>query len=734
MFRSLGQFVYTRRRRVLAVWALLLVVGAVAAGGVMDRLVVGQAASDRLESARVFNRVEELVGNGGEIAAVVDGVAVDDPAVAASVRAAAADIAAMDGVTAVADHYGTRAPELVAVDRRASLVVVAVSPTLDHAEERRLAALIGDRLRAIEAPSVTVGGSLVMLEQFVEAAEADLQRGHSVALPVTLVAMVVIFGGVIAAGLPLVIAVVAAVLAMGSLFAISTFTDVSVDAVHVVAMLGLGLSIDYGLLIVSRFKEERGRGLEVGAAVERTVATAGMTVAFSALTVAVSLAGLLTLREPTFTSLGIAGITVVIVAMAAGLTLLPALVAVAGRRIKPSRTRTDDHGYFFRLSRLVQRRPVPVVVAVSAFLLLLAVPFLGVRFEMADARSLPRSSESRQVAMTLADRFPGRGADPITVVADVDPASPEAQAFLAELTDVDGIAAVSVRPGTPAGVMVADAVPAGGGQDQQAEDALAAIRSLDPGFHAEAGGSVGFLVDFRSSLAERLPLALGVIGLATFVLLFLMTGSVLIPLKAIVMNLLSLGASFGALVWVFQDGNLSGLLGFDSVGSVDLVMPVLIFIFAFGLSMDYEVFLLARVKEIHDRTGDNDEAVSLGLQRTGRIITSAALLLVVVFAGFASGQVLSIKQLGLGLALAVIVDATIVRTLLVPATMKLLGEWNWWAPAPLRRLHDRIGLHEPGDEPLPEPGAGLGGGPGVEPGGWAQPGADQREPAPVAGS
>jgi len=253
------------------------------------------------------------------------------------------------------------------------------------------------------------------------------------------------------------------------------------------------------------------------------------------------------------------------------------------------------------------------------------------------------------------------------------------------------------RVATNAAVTVLDVVPTGTSQDDVAQNLVTELRETPAEFAFEVGGVAANTLDTNEMIKQRIPYAVGIVVAATFVLLFMMTGSIAIPIKAVVMNMLSLGASFGALVWIFQDGHLSGLLGFDPVGSVDLWMPTMIFLFAFGLSMDYEVFLLSRVKEIHDKTGDNDLAVSLGLQRTGRIITSAAALIVVVFAGFATGEVLTIKQLGIGLALAVIVDATIVRSLLVPATMKLLGEWNWWAPAPLRRFHDRFGLHEPSD-------------------------------------
>ncbi|MEO5838805.1 MAG: MMPL family transporter [Acidimicrobiales bacterium] len=346
------------------------------------------------------------------------------------------------------------------------------------------------------------------------------------------------------------------------------------------------------------------------------------------------------------------------------------------------------------MTRWVQGRAAWVGGIAAIVLVLLGAPFLGARFENGDARTLPRSSEVRATALTLSERFPARGTDPVTVIASADATDPAFVTWLADVSSSDGVVGVSTRPGTPAGLSVVDLVPAGTSQGSAATALVERIRNADPGFATQVGGPAAELADVKERLGARLPLAAVMVCLATLVLLFLMTGSIVVPIKAVVMNILSLGASFGAMVWIFQEGHLSGLLQFDSVGALDLWMPVLILIFAFGLSMDYEVFLLSRIKEVHDETGDNDLAVAVGLQRSGRIITSAAALIVVVFAGFAAGEVLAIKQLGVGLAIAVIIDATLVRTLLVPATMKLLGERNWWAPAPLRRFHDRYGLHE----------------------------------------
>jgi putative drug exporter of the RND superfamily len=327
-----------------------------------------------------------------------------------------------------------------------------------------------------------------------------------------------------------------------------------------------------------------------------------------------------------------------------------------------------------------------------------ALPFLSARFESGDARYLPRSSEARAVAMTLAERFPARGADPVRVLVEGAADAEVISAYTARLDVMPDVAGVTSW--TAGDLTVIDVVPNGTSQGAVAQRLVDSLRNETGDLEVLVGGTAAHLVDAKANTAQRLPIAFAIIAVSTFVLLFLMTGSIAVPLKAIVMNVLSLGATFGALVWGFQDGHLSGLLGFDPVGSLDLFMPVLIFIFAFGLSMDYEVFLLGRIKEIYDRTGDSDRAVAEGLQRTGGIVTSAALLIVIVFAGFAMGEVLGIKMLGFGLALAVAVDAVVVRTLLVPATMKLLGRWNWWAPAPLRRLHQRVGLHEAPASPL----------------------------------
>ena len=707
----LGRLVVRRRRVVLLLWAAFLVATAAVGSSAFSVLSSDFGAGSSTESGRVAQQLDDLATTGGQVAIVADGIAVDDRQVRRAVTTGLAPIAGLDGVLDVADPWSSDDPALRATDGRAALVLVTLAGGMDEDAELAVAKHVEDLARALDAPEVLVGGQVFVNETFGTASESDLLRGEAIALPIAIVLMVLLLGGLVAAGMPLLVALGGVLPTLAVLVAATHVGDVSVFSVNVVNMLGLGLGIDYGLLMVNRFREERGHGRTVHDAVVATVASAGTTVVFSALTVAVAMSGLFVFGVPLLTSFGIAGLAVVLLAMSAAVSLLPATLACVGGRIRPTRAGADVQGRVYRLARAVQRRPLAVGGTVALLLVLLGIPFLSARFENGDARTLPRSSEARATALALAERFPARGTDPVTVVADADLADPAVAAWLAGVSSSPGVVGASIRPGTPSGLTVVDLVPAGTSQGDAATALVERVRRDPLLFGIQVGGPAAELADVKDRLGQRLPVAAAVVCLATLVLLLLMTGSVVMPVKAILMNVLSLGASFGALVWIFQDGHLSGLLGFDSVGALDLWMPVLILIFAFGLSMDYEVFLLSRIKEVHDQTGDNDQAVAVGLQRSGRIITSAAALIVVVFAGFAAGEVLAVKQLGVGLAIAVIVDATLVRTLLVPATMRLLGERNWWAPGPLRRFHERYGLHEAPSAPttihLPAPARDL---------------------------
>jgi RND superfamily putative drug exporter len=695
VFASIGRFCFRHRRAVALAWVVALLVGFGVGGQVFNRLIADQGSSSA-ESVRGYRLLTDSAPYGSRILALVDGAPVDDPAVGAAVTRAAQATRELPDVARVVDVYTTPLPELAATDGRASLVSVDLGKKLSKTAETRVVAAVERELGTIPAavPGSTVrfGGNLLLNREVNEQVQRDTQFGEYVALPITLIVMIVIFGGFVAAGIPFLGAMASVAGALLSLLGFSYLVDLDSNVVPVTTVLGLGLSIDYALLMVSRYREERGAGRSAADAIERTSATAGRTITFSALTVATSLSGLFLFDSSIFRAIGAAGVSVVVIALVAGLTLVPALLGLFGRRIRvPSEPLSDD-GFFARLAEGVQRRRWLVGLGIAGLLLLTAAPFLGARFENGGANLLPASFQSRQVAEVVTARFPGSGTDPVTVVARADAAG--LAAYAAKVATRPGVATVHPPEQRGPGISVVEVVPVGTSQGPAAQRLVGELRAVGADVPTYVTGNAAFLVDFKHEIATRMPAAIAVIAVVTFVLLFAMTGSVLVPIKALVMNVLSLGASFGALVLVFQQGHLSGLLGFDSPGALETWVPVIVFAFAFGLSMDYEVFLLSRIKELYDAGVPNDRAVVLGLQRSGRIITSAALLVVIVFAGFGAGQMLGIKQMGLALALAVFVDATLVRCLLVPATMTLLGDRNWWAPAPLRRLHDRFGIRE----------------------------------------
>jgi len=540
-------------------------------------------------------------------------------------------------------------------------------------------------------------------------------------LPITLILLILVFGSVVAAGLPLGVGALSVVGTFLVLRVISGFTDVSIFSLNLATGLGFGLAIDYSLFIVSRYREEITRGLAPHDAVVRTAATAGKTVAFSALTVAVSLSALLVFPLPFLRSFAYTGVAVTLIAAAGALFTLPALLAVLGHKVDRwvlwrRAPKPLGEGTWHRIATFVMRRPWPVATLVTVVLLLLGWPFLHIVFSQPDERVLPASASSRRVIEDIRRNFDANEASTVQLVApDIgDPASRDAEteAYAITLSGLDHVARVDARtgsyidgslvlpPGAAAERFMHDdgtwlsVVPAVPSQSPEAESLVHEIRDLDAPYKVLVAGSSANLVDGKAAIAARLPLALGLIAVATFVLLFLMFGSVLVPIKALIINVLSLTATFGAMVWIFQDGHLSGLLDFTPTGAIDVTMPVLMFCVAFGLSMDYEVFLLSRIKEEYDRSGDNTAAVARGLEHTGRIVTAAALLLSVIFLAFVMSEVTFIKLFGLGLALAVLMDAVVIRATLVPAFMRLAGEANWWAPAGLRRIYERFGISD----------------------------------------
>jgi RND superfamily putative drug exporter len=701
VFAALGRLCFRRRRWVIIGWVLLVVAGGAIGSQVFSRLSDDSSASTS-ESAQGFNLGHAANINGDHVIALIDHTSADDPTTRRAVIAAAADVRHMQYVDRVRDAYNDHT--LRNSDGTQSLVVVDLHDNLTGSYENHLMAQVGNRLSAIPAGRVRLGGDALLYSDFANTAQSDAERGEAFAFPVALIALIFVFGGLVAAALPLISAMVAIAGSLVFILIASYITHIASYSVNIVTMLGLGLAIDYSLLTVNRFREERAAGFDIDDAVERTVATAGRTVAFSAMTVIAAFAGLLVFNEPIFRSLAAGGMGVVIVAFAAALTLVPALLSAWGGRIKPGRS--TDHGMFSRLAAWVHRRPVPIVIVVGAALLAAGVPFLHAKYRNLGADELPASSSIRQVSHALVRSFPAEEMNPVHVMAVAPPTDPRVVSYVAGLRQRPDVVAVSETHGSfhnvnrdtgqPQLVPVTNimVVPTGGSQSPAAQHLVRDLRAHRPPFAAFVTGDAAYLVDFEHAITHSLPYALLLVCLATIALLFLMTGSLLIPIKALVMNFLSLGATFGVLVWVFQDGHFAGLVGASPSGALETVVPVLVFVFAFGLSMDYEVFLISRVRELVDAGLDNQTAVERALQRSGRIITSAAVLIVIVFVGFASAQATVVKEMGVALSTAVIVDVTLVRCLLVPATMTLLGDLNWWAPRWLRRIHARVGIRE----------------------------------------
>jgi len=556
--------------------------------------------------------------------------------------------------------------------------------------ERRLGAL----------PYVTLGGGAFAAPQVADQVTADILRAELFALPLVFLLSLLVFRSAVAALLPLAVGVTSILVSYAVIRAIDLVNPMSVYALNLINGVGLGLAIDYSLFMVSRFREELAGGADVERALATTRASAGRTVAYSGVTVAAALAALLVFRQRFLYSMGAGGAICALVAAGASLTLLPALLGALGARVNafgPRRwresilreARGEQRGFWYRHSRRVMRHPIPVAAGAAALLIALGLPFAQIRFVGIDASVLPKDRSARIVEDALAHEFPPSPSAPVYVAAGTS----DRAALAAYLRRLPPAPAPPRLTTTPKGARI-DLVAPGQPLSPRAQAFVRAVRAVPAPFPALVGGQTAAFIDQQASLGAHLPLALALLAVTTLVILFLMTGSVLLPVKALVMNVLTISAAFGALVLVFQDGHLQGLLGFSSQHAIDSSQPVLLFAVAFGLSTDYGVFLLRRIKELHDRGLSNEEAVARGLQKTGRIVTFAALLMLVAIGCFVTAQIIFIKQLGFGVAVAVAIDATLVRALLVPALMRLLGDWNWWAPAPLARLHERIGLRE----------------------------------------
>ncbi|MEU7821974.1 MMPL family transporter [Catellatospora sp. NPDC049133] len=701
MFAWWGRAVVRLRWLVLGIAAAVLVIGASWGGGVFGDLISGGFDDPGSASSRAHREITAQLGRQDvDILALYssDGLTYDQPAFSGAVTAVATELSGRPEIASVVGAHTPGVPgRFTSTDGHATYLAIQLRDGDENSKLDDLAALRDDL--AADGLHTEVGGLIPFLDDANTRINDDITKAELISLPILLVLLVFIFRGLVAAATPLFVGVLAVLGAFIAVRLLAQVTDVSVFAVNIITMLGLGMAIDYALFVVSRFREELAAGRSPADAVAHTLATAGRTVLVSGLTVALALASLLIFPMDFLKSMAWGGMAAVLVAMLAALTALPALLAVLGPKINALRVplpkwfqaRPAGEGGWARIARSVMSRPVLYALGVAAVLALTATPFLRAQFGGFDERVLPAGTESRTVTERIAAEFPGGSAAPISVLI----LGPGADTMLARVQAVPNVPSAMIAAQKGDATLITASYP-GEPADESAREVVQAIRDLPvpDGTRMLVGGRTAADLDQLDSLGGRLPWMLAMVAVSTFLLLFLAFGSVVLPLKAILMNVISIGASFGVVVWIFQDGHLSEWLGFTVTGFLEPGNMVLMLAVLFGLATDYEVFLLSRVREEWDATGDNTQAVASGLQRTGGIITAAALLLMVVLGGFATGGTTTIKVLGVGMVVAVAIDAALVRAVLVPATMRLLGRWNWWAPGPLKLVYRRYGLKE----------------------------------------
>ena len=725
LIENYARAVFYRRWLFLGAAIAVLFIGATYGAGVFDRLKSGGLDDPAAESRREAEAFERQFPDSRVSLLLLlrhPAQDIDAPEFTKAAQAILAAVRRDASVQSVTSYFDTEDARFLSRDRHATYAVIS----LRGSEEQRGDAYL--RLKKNLAPgpfSLLFGGPVAADHEINEQVAKDIPRAEMIALPISLVLMFFIFRSLVAALLPLLIGVFAIFGAFALTRALTNAMDISIFAVNIISLLGLGLAIDYSLLFVSRFRDELATGVPVPKAIETTLRTAGESIFFSGLTVTLSLLGMLAFPESFLRSMGIGGALATAVAMLSSLTVLPTLLALLGPQVNrgrlPSRRPTaatiaPKVGFWYTFSHGVMRYAALVIPATLGLLFVTALPFLHVRFANPGPESLPPHFDSRRMADILTQDFSGDTESPIEIIATL-PAAPLDSTQLDSLSDyvarlrklphvrtVSSLVSLDERiptdgystfysMGLPEAEMAKKRFVSGNAtlllvdykgvsHDPATQDLVRAIRALPPpaGATLLVGGGTAELVDRLASLRAHLPVAAGAIIAATFILLCLLLSSLLVPLKAVVLNILSLGASFGLMTWIFQDGHLEKALNFKSANSLDVTLPVLIFCLAFGLATDYEVFLVSRIKEEYQRLGDNTEAVAVGVEKTGQIITSAALLLIVVIAAFGASEILPMKQIGVGLSIAIFVDAALVRTLLVPASMRYFGSWNWWLP------------------------------------------------------
>jgi RND superfamily putative drug exporter len=707
MFNALASLAQLHGKRTAILAVIFFVAAGAVGGGVADKLGPYGDEDPASESAKALDRLEAGGYRDPSVIVLLQNTSPTSAAGQRKIQEVAQELRGNSDVARVTSYLDTKSPDFVSRDRNSTYLAVSLKP-IDDKEEQDAAQAIADDLDG--QPGVSVGGIALAQEQVNKQVEEDLRMAEMLAFPLLFLLSLVFFRSGVAALLPLMIGGLAIVGTFLFLRVANEVVDVSVFALNLTTGLGLGLAIDYSLFVVSRYREEIAKSGPGAEAMKRTMNTAGRTVLFSSLTVAAALASLMVFPQRFLYSMGLGGTIVALLAATVALTVLPAVLALLGNRVnawapKFLQRRADrdatvtEEGFWYRLSRFVMRRPIGIATATAVVLLVLGIPFYSLKFTSVDAQVLPDSASARQVDDVMRAQFPPFRDTPNLLL--VENATPESlSAIQREASQVEGIAQVQPPQRLANGDAVIHAYSSQSYISEVSRDAAKDLRDLPvpAGSELLVAGAAAHFVDLQSSLISHAPIALAIVVIATLIVLFLMTGSVVLPFKQLVMNVLNLSAVFGILVFVFQDGRLEGLLDYRGQGALEQTMPILLFAVVFGLSTDYGVFLLSRIKEARDHGASDSECVAIGLERTGRIVTAAAVLFAIAIGAFATSQIIFIKENGVGTALAVLIDASLIRALLVPSLMELLGRWNWWAPKPLRRLHERFGLSETSPE------------------------------------
>jgi RND superfamily putative drug exporter len=697
MFESLGHLLVRRKKAALALFIIGIILSGVFGSLIFSRLDAGGYSDPKSDSYKVYEYLrDDLKINDPSVVLVVDAGSrdIDSPDVVQEAKSLEAKIAQEEGITKTLSYWSSGGEAtLKSKDGRAGFILIYGESDAFSPESQSLGAVFQDKYEG-NYGSFTLypGGVSVVGNAISEKIASDLKIAEIVSIPLTFILLAFVFGALAASAMPLIVGVAAIIGAFFILYLISLFTNVSVYALNLTTGMGLGLGIDYALLMVNRFREEIHHGKNVQDSIVTTMATAGKTVFYSGLTVLVTMVSLTFFPLPFLKSFGYAGVSVVALAVVGALFGLPPILALLGKKIdkgvirKSSITPKED-GRWAQTARFVMKRPTAVVILSLVILGILTAPVQNIKFAQGDSRMLPASNPAAIATALQADRFAGQTNNPVEIIVfDGAGKTLEISEYSEEIATVSGI--VAVQPPQVIGqdvrlVAFHSMLP----RTPDAQKLIHDIRDLKAPDGTLVGGVAADYTDSQDGISKTLPWALGWIALSVFILIFIFTGSIILPIKAVLLNVLSLAATMGVLTWVFIDGHLQWLVGsFTLTGTLDTSIVILIAVVVFGLSMDYELFLLSRIREEHLAGKSNIEAVAVGLQRSARIITAAAVLLAVVFAAFITSGVTSIKSMGFGVALAVILDATIVRALLVPALMRLFGERNWWAPKWMQRF------------------------------------------------